>query len=173
MAERVSKTARWSSRKNVLFVSIHGNIALNNSVSGFEIYTLSDRASDSDALATERLENAGFEVEDVKQTDNLYSILSDLIRDGTRKDSEMLARYVYDDTLATTKGYGRGLKQANFYVLKYNTVPSILVEIGYMSNKAEAEKLKTDAYQNELAVGIYKGIIRYIQDYNRTEGFTK
>lgn len=173
LEDRVSKTARWSSRQNVIFVSIHGNISLKPSISGFEIYTLSDRASDSEALATERLENAGFTPDDIEQTDSTYSLLADLIRDGTRKESEWLAEYVYDDTLKTSHAYGRGLKRANFFVLKYNTVPSILVEIGYMSNKSEAKKLEDEEYQNKLAVGIYKGISRYINDYNESEGFTK
>lgn len=173
LEDRVSKTARWSSKRNILFISIHGNISLRPSITGFEIYTLSDRASDTEALATERLENAGFSPEDIIQTDTTYSLLADLIRDGTRKESEWLAQYIYEDTLITAKPLGRGLKRANFFVLKYNTVPSVLIEIGYMSNKVEAKKLKDKDYQNKLAIGIYKGIVRYIKEYNTSEGFTK
>ena len=173
LEDRVSKTARWSVRKNILFISVHANIAYNPKVSGFEIYTLSDRASDTDALATERIENAGFTPEDITNTDSVYSILADLIRDSTRTQSEWLAKYVYDDTLKYSKVYGRGLKQANFFVLKYNTVPSILVEIGYMSNSLEAKELQNEDHQNKLAIGIFSGVSRYIQEYNRTEGFTK
>ena len=173
LEDRVSKTARWSVRKNVLFISIHANIAYNPKISGFEIYTLSDRASDTEALATERIENAGFTPEDIENTENVYSILADLIRDSTRTQSEWLARYVYDDTLKYSKVYGRGLKQANFFVLKYNTVPSILVEIGYMSNSLEAKELQNEEHQNNLAIGIFSGVSRYIQEYNKTEGFTK
>ena len=173
LEDRVSKTARWSVRKNILFISVHANIAYNPKVSGFEIYTLSDRASDSDALATERIENAGFTPEDITNTDNVYSILADLIRDSTRTQSEWLAKYVYDDALKYSKVYGRGLKQANFFVLKYNTVPSILVEVGYMSNSSEAKDLQNEEHQNNLAIGIFSGVSRYIQEYNKTEGFTK
>jgi N-acetylmuramoyl-L-alanine amidase len=52
-------------------------------------------------------------------------------------------------------------------------VPSILVEMGYMSNAAEAKNLLDEEYQNKLTIGIYQGISRYIQEYNETEGFTK
>ncbi len=173
LEDRVSKTARWSSKKNILFISIHANIAYNPNVSGFEIYTLSDSASDTEALATERIENAGFSQQDIQQTESLYSLLADLIRDGTRRESEWLAEYIYNDTLQTANAYGRGLKRANFFVLKYNTVPSVLIEVGYMSNRAEAEKLKTEDYLNKLAVGMYKGISRYIDEYNKSEGFSK
>ncbi len=173
LEDRVSKTTRWASHKNILFISIHANISYNPKVSGFEIYTLSDKASDTEALATERLENAGFSAKDVQQTDSVYSLLADLVRDGTRKESEWLAEYIYTDTLKTANSYGRGLKRANFFVLKYNTVPSVLIEVGYMSNKAEADILKTDDYQNKLVVGMYKGISRYINEYNNSEGSLK
>lgn len=173
LEERVSKTARWSTRKNILFISVHGNIAFNKKVEGLEIYTLSDRASDPEALEVERLENAGFTVEDIRQTDTLYSILADLVRDSTRKQSEWLARYVYEDILRSGPVLGRGLKKANFFVLKYNTVPSILIEIGYMSSPSESRKLKSDDYQNNLAEGIFRGVSRFIEEYNKTEGFTR
>ena len=173
LADRVSKTARWSARKNILFISIHANTAPRLSVAGLEIYTLSDRASDPAALITERIENAGFTPEDIINTDNVYSILADLIRDSTRTQSEWLAKYVYDDTLKYSKVYGRGLKRANFFVLKYNTVPSILVEVGFMSNLSESKALQDEQYQNKLAIGIFSGVSRYIKDYNKTEGFAK
>lgn len=173
LEERVSKTARWSTKKNILFVSVHGNIAFNKKVEGLEIYTLSDKASDPEALEVERLENAGFTVEDIRQTDTLYSILADLVRDSTRKQSEWLARYVYDDMLRSGPVLGRGLKKANFFVLKYNTVPSILIEVGYMSSPSESRKLKSEDYQNNLAEGIFKGVSRFIEEYNKTEGFTR
>lgn len=178
LEERVSKTARWSSspKNNVLFVSIHGNIARNRKVEGLEIYTLSDKASDSEALEVERLENAGFSKDDIVQTQSIYSILADLIRDGTRKQSEWLAQHVYTETLSSIRqdgGVGRGLKKANFFVLKYNTVPSILIEVGYMSHQGEAVRLKKEEYQDKLADGIYNGITKFIEAYNETEGFTK
>lgn len=173
LEDRVSKTTRWASKKNILFVSVHANIAYNSHVEGIEIYTLSDKASDPEALATERIENAGFSKEDVEQTASFYSILADLIRDSTRKQSEWLAKYVYNSILQKSGGYGRGLKRANFFVLKYNTVPSILIETGFMTNVKEASKLKSEEYQNKIAAGIFIGVSKYINDYNKTEGFTK
>ncbi|MGL5721749.1 MAG: N-acetylmuramoyl-L-alanine amidase family protein [Brevinema sp.] len=178
LEERVSKTARWSAPKtnNILFVSIHGNSSPNRRAEGFEIYTLSERASDPEALEVERLENAGFSKEDIDQTQNIYSLLADLIRDGTRKQSEWLAGYVYNATIPQIQprgGVGRGAyRKANFFVLKYNTVPSILIEIGYISNPAEANRLKEPEYHDMLAEGMYKGIARFIDEYNTTQGFT-
>jgi len=173
LEDRVSKTTKWASKRNILFISIHANIAYNSKVEGIEIYTLSANASDPEALATERIENAGFTKEDIEKTESFYSILADLIRDSTRKQSEWLAKYVYENILQKTKGYGRGLKRANFFVLKYNTVPSILVEVGFMTHPIESQKLKNEEYQNKIAAGIFIGVTKYIKDYNKTEGFIK
>lgn len=177
LEERVSKTARWSAPtdNNVLFISIHGNSSLSSRPEGLEIYTLSDKASDPEALEVERLENAGFSKEDIAKTQGLYSLLADLIRDGTRKQSEQFARFVYDGMLKQIRpagGVGRGLRKANFFVLKYNTVPSILIEMGYISNPGEVRRLRDSDYHDKLAEGIFQGAEKFIDEYNQTKGFT-
>ncbi|PTL37466.1 SH3 domain-containing protein [Alkalicoccus saliphilus] len=55
----------------------------------------------------------------------------------------------------------RGVKQANFYVIRNTTIPSVLVELGFMTNYAEAQRMKTNSFRNAAAAALYEGIIEY------------
>ncbi|MGC8765749.1 MAG: N-acetylmuramoyl-L-alanine amidase family protein [Brevinematia bacterium] len=157
---------------NPLFISIHGNISLNPSVYGIEIYTLSDKATDEEATAVEMKENINFDIEDVKDTEELFEILKDLIFDGLMIQSEALGDMLAKN-ISLKETIIRGRKKANFYVLKYNFVPSALLEIGYMSNVKEARLLLNKDYQNRLSLSIAEGLKDFIMYYNKTRGFSK
>lgn len=162
-----SATAFLKKGKNPIFVSIHGNISFNNSVKGLEVYSLSDRATDNEALAVETVENAGYSKTDIDRTENLDFIISDLLKDTIRRQSEDLSgeigRYISKSGLTEF----RGNKKANFYVLKYSYMPSVLVEIGYLSNPPEAKNLSNRDYQKKIAKEIAMGINSYIVKYNK------
>jgi N-acetylmuramoyl-L-alanine amidase len=69
--------------------------------------------------------------------------------------------------LTTEGGFReRDIRPANFYVLKYNSVPSALIELGFLTNPVEAARLTDDAYQNKLADDICNGIFTYFQPLN-------
>ncbi len=158
---------------NPVFVSIHGNISLNKNIDGIEVYSLSDKASDEEALSVEIIENAGFSKSDVRKTEQLYLIINDLLKDGIRRQSEELAGSISASVVNETSATLRGVKNANFYVLKYNSLPSVLVEIGFLSNPAESQKLMDKNYQKKIALGLYNGIIKFLQNYNDSRGYTR
>lgn len=174
LKERTEITAAMLKKKfNPIFISIHGNISLNRNVNGIEIYTLSDKASDEEALSVEMVENAGFSKKDVESTKELASIISDLLKDGIRKQSEELAKELGATLVRDSGASLKGLKKANFYVLKYNSVPSVLAEIGFMSNPEEGKKLMDRVYQKKIASGLSEGILNFIENYNKSRGFTR
>jgi len=74
------------------------------------------------------------------------------------RESFVLAKLVQDELVKATKRNDRGIKTANFAVLKSTQMPAILVECGFMTNKEEATLLKSDAYRKTCAVAITKGI---------------
>ena len=76
-------------------------------------------------------------------------------------ESEKIARMVHKYLLQGTKLKDRGVKTANFYVLKYTKMPAILCECGFMDNKKEAELMKSDSYRKECSIEICKGICEY------------
>jgi N-acetylmuramoyl-L-alanine amidase len=67
----------------------------------------------------------------------------------------------------------RGVRAARFYVLKNARIPAVLVEIGYISNKYEASKLKDSRYLGNITDAVARGILAYKARYERTEGFTR
>ena len=158
---------------NPIFISIHGNISLNKNVDGIEVYSLSDKASDDEALSVEMIENAGFSKKDVEKTEELYSIINDLLKDGIRRQSEQLARDLGESVTTESGAILRGVKNANFYVLKYNSLPSVLVEVGFLSHVNESQKLMDKNYQKKIAEGLYNGISSFLEKYNNSRGFTR
>lgn len=158
---------------NPVFVSIHGNISLNRKTEGIEVYSLSDQASDDEALAVEMMENAGFSKSDVEKTEALAMIVGDLLKDGIRRQSEKLAALTASGMVKHTRAQLRGVKKANFFVLKYNSMPSVLVEVGFLSNPRESKLLMSREYRNKLAAGISEGVRSFIRQHRNSRGFTQ
>ena len=149
-----------------LFISLHADAFPHESVHGASVYVLSDKgASNEAARILAKRENAavigGINFED--QDDTLASILLDLSQSAARSRSHTLAQYLltgFADNVRT-----RSIESANFLVLRSPDVPSVLVELGYLTNKQEEQKLQKTSYQKKLAAQILKGIKRYLADY--------
>lgn len=72
-----------------------------------------------------------------------------------------LARAIQEGLILETGAVNKGVRPANFYVLRNSDIPAVLVEVGFMSNRTECSRLADPAYQEEAASGIFKGIVRY------------
>ncbi|MDT8901348.1 N-acetylmuramoyl-L-alanine amidase family protein [Anaeroselena agilis] len=77
--------------------------------------------------------------------------------------SSKLALEVQSAIIRETAAVDKGTETATFYVLRNTSMPSILVEMGFVTNAAEASKLRDDGYRNRIAQGIFTGIARYFQ----------
>lgn len=75
--------------------------------------------------------------------------------------SDELATAVQSEVVSVTNAIDKGTSPATFYVLRQTSMPSILIEMGFVSNPAEAARLNSDDYQNQLSLGIFNGIVRY------------
>jgi len=157
-----------------LFVSIHINASRSRAMNGFECYYLSE-ATDDNARALEAFENATLKTDEgtvIEHSSGLDKTLWDMKLTENRRESAQLAGDIcssVDNSLVTRN---RGVKTARFYVIKFTRIPSVLVEVGYLSNKFEELKLKDDNYAARMADVIAKGILAYKNKYERTEGFT-
>ncbi len=79
------------------------------------------------------------------------------------KDSQLLASHVLENLVAEVEAPSRGVKKGNFHVIRETTMPAILVEAAFLTNKEERSLLRTPLYLEKIATGIATGIDRYMQ----------
>jgi N-acetylmuramoyl-L-alanine amidase len=163
------RTAIANSKNADLFVSIHANASLQRDAKGFETYFL-NWTNDKEAMKVAARENQ-ISLKKMQKMqegrDVLNVMLSDLKRDNKRDESMALAHSI-QDTLADTlqKNYSHsvdlGVKWAPFYVLFGAQMPSVLVEVSFISNPLEEKLLSRDNYRDVLAKSIASGITKYV-----------
>jgi N-acetylmuramoyl-L-alanine amidase len=147
-----------------LFISIHTNAHKKMASYGTETYFL-NLATDEDAILLAARENAA----SANSISDLEGILKDLMTQTKQDESRRLARDVQDALVRTLdanfgKVKDKGVKQAPFYVLLGADMPSILVEVAFITNPRECRRLNTAAYQDAVADAIVTGIEAYVKD---------
>ena len=138
LAARTDKARQWNAD---MFVSIHLNSAHNTQAAGLETYVIPVAGFPSTAGNDNKATYAG----------NKYD-----------KQNTLLAYYGHKEMLTCCRSADRGIKRARFDVLRDAPCPAMLVECGFVSNKAEEEKLLQSRYRDNVAEGIAQGIIAYI-----------
>jgi len=145
------------------FVSIHCNAAYRkSSMHGAETYFLSSAKSDW-ARTVEATENSAikFESEDNAGIPELDYILNDLAQTQFLEESQQAAIYIQESLVQLCGLYNRGVKQANFYVLRLNYMPAVLIEIGFLTNSNDRKKLQDDNFLEKVVEAIASGIKQY------------
>ncbi len=155
-----------NTRNADLFVSIHANAAKRKSAHGIETYFLGT-SHNKQALATAAREN-GELVKSVNDN-QVQQILASLITTTKINDSSRLAGRVQENLYRSSKKINRnvknlGVKEGPFYVLHGADMPSILVEVGFLTNPKEAKMLAKSEYLYRLASSIAEGIHKYMKD---------
>jgi N-acetylmuramoyl-L-alanine amidase len=140
------------SQSAALFVSIHADSLprAEGDAQGATIYTLSDRASDAEAERLAEAENKADAIGGVNLTEEpteVADILIDLAQRETRTFSNRFARLLMNEMRNTVPMHKRPLKSAGFKVLKAPDVPSVLIELGYVSNKGDLEHLQSEGWR--------------------------
>lgn len=149
-----------------LFISLHADSIGDKSLRGASIYTLSENASDKEAAQLAEQENksdiiAGMDLSD--ETPEVTNILIDLAQRETMNQSARFAGMLAPELRGAVRTHRRAHRFAGFAVLKAPDVPSILLEIGYLSNREEERMLRTPAFQEKVAVAVRRGIDRYFR----------
>ena len=155
LTDRTALANRLDAR---VFISLHANASTVSSVRGAETYymSLDDRASDAAAQSTAELENRA--AGGVTNGSPLELILWDMAQSEVLNESSRLALAVQGRLNALLELRDRGVKQAPFVVLTGATMPAALVEVGFLSNPTERERLKSADHQQKLAEAIAAGI---------------
>lgn len=154
------------------FVSLHSNSARSSRLSGFEVYYVTDKLSDTErALRAARSADLNIEPSSFyKDSLDLKATLWDMLYTRYRGDSIILAQSICE---SAGRGMGvkiLGVKSAPFYVLKGARIPAVLVEVGFVSNPSEERYLRNSFYRQQIAEAICDGILRYGRQYELAQG---
>jgi N-acetylmuramoyl-L-alanine amidase len=155
------------SHKADLFVSIHVNANRKRKTRGIETYVQGLKASDREAMATAARENAMSE-RTLGELDDVTKMLQELKIDNKIEESIQLAGNVQNSLVNTVRFkqkrvVNHGVKRAFFYVLMNTNIPSILAEIGFISNPEEEAMLRSASYRQYIAEALYQGVKKYVE----------
>ena len=146
----------------VLFISIHVNSSLNKTSSGYEVWYLSPgyRRTVLDKSSTD--------------DSSLFPILNSMLEEEYTTESIMIAKFIMDGLQSQigNESKARGIKAEEWFVVKNSNMPSVLIELGFVSNEKEALLLNNDTYLKKATLGIYNGIAAFITHFERSKGFT-
>jgi N-acetylmuramoyl-L-alanine amidase len=163
-------------KKADVFISIHCNAAASTKAIGTETFIIGATKSERNLKIAQK-ENAAilYEADYEKQYDNFNPnspesyIIFELFQSAYREQSESLARKVQSQFTNKLHRENRGVREAGFLVLVNTTMPSILVETGFLSNPTEEKYLMSESGQNEIASGIYRAFKEYKYQMEKQE----
>ncbi|HEX4998927.1 MAG TPA: N-acetylmuramoyl-L-alanine amidase [Terriglobia bacterium] len=155
-----ARTAIANQSQADLFISIHANSSNVASARGVETFYLNYTPSSREALELASRENASSQA----SIHDLQDIIKKMMMNDKAKESRELAGHI-QKAMAERKGSGpdRGVKEASFVVLIGANMPSILAEVGFISNPQEERSVKTPAYRQQIAESLFKGIRSYAE----------
>ncbi len=161
------RTAIANGHKGDLFVSIHANASPNRNTSGVETYLLDTRYDRQTARVAARENGTS-----IAQLSELQRILASLRLGYNERFAARLAQEIHEALLKSLRGSYRdtndlGVKHGPFLVLFMADMPAILVEVGFVSNRGEARRLKSKAFAEAAAAGLANGIVHYRDEHAR------
>ncbi|GHD08840.1 N-acetylmuramoyl-L-alanine amidase [Tianweitania populi] len=162
---RLDERVRFAREKNAdLFISIHADTIRLKGISGATVYTVSDRASDAASAALATRENlsdqlAGIKIED--EDHQIADILVDLIRRETHSFSMSFAKTLVGELKQSVTMINNPHRMAGFRVLRAPDVPSVLIELGYLSNESDEKHLLDSEWRSKAAKGIVDAVVQF------------
>ncbi len=164
-----------------LFISIHCNATPRkpSSANGFEVYLLRPGKTETAVHIASR-ENEVVKLENnyqdrYKELTEEQFILVTMAQNAYVRYSEQFAGHLQDEMKRLLPEKNNGVKQAGFYVLVGASMPNVLIETGYLSNKKEEQYLASSKGQDQLAAAIFQGVKKYKTEYEKSleEGVTE
>ena len=153
-----------------IFISIHADSSKNKYASGISVFSLSDKASDKEAQILAKRENEVDKILGIEKKIKdpfVYGSLIKMLQREAMNDSSFLARKIISNLKKTKLAVNRGHRFAGFAVLKSYDIPSVLIEIGFLSNQKEEKKMLNERYIKDLSKGLAKAIESYLFDKKR------
>lgn len=157
----IANSVKLDPHEAIVYVSVHANSAFDKKASGFEVWYLSPGYRRN--VLTEKDVDA-----------DLLPILNSMMEEEYTTESILIAKFINDGIENQVGNYtkSRGLKEEEWFVVRNANMPSVLVELGFVSNPTEAELLYDKNYLRKLALGIYNGIGSFVTHFEQSRGFT-
>lgn len=149
-----------ATNESVLFISIHANASLNSRARGFEVWVLPPEFRRRDLVTAERtgIDDAG-----------VLSILNTIREEEITLESTLLARSVLaglDGTVGSDSP-NRGIREESWYVVRNARMPSVLIELGFVTNREEFLLMKEEQYIQRLTEGVMNGVTSFVQNFEQ------
>lgn len=155
-----------------LFISLHADSIENSKLRGASVYTLSETASDKEAATLATHINAGDTIAGVSFEDKppeVARFLIDLAQRDTMNQSARFAQMLVGEMRGRVRMLGRPHRFAGFAVLKAPDVPSVLIELGFLSNRNDEKLLRSAKHHQSVAQAISGGIDRYFREVRQAD----
>lgn len=158
---------RFARQRNAdLFISVHADSISRGNARGSTVYTLSERASDREAAELAAKENrtdiiAGVDLGE--ESDEVADILIDLAQRETNNHSVQFAKKLVKELPKATKMTRRPHRFAGFRVLKAPDLPSVLLELGYISSRHDEKLLRSNRWRSKMAKAVVKAVNVYFK----------
>ena len=167
--ERGELATQWKGENPGVFISVHANsVPERPSVRGFETYSLNEARTEHERRVV-AIENAPLQVQgqniDPDSDPEFAFLLRDLSNSGHQPWSVELSKIVQEEIGRFHPGPDRGVKQGPFAVLTNALMPSVLVEVGFLSNEDEGPLLGQDQFQDETARAVARAVMNFFDRY--------
>ncbi len=149
----------------IIYISIHANSSANRQANGFEVWYLTP------THRRELIEPTAYSDEH----EDIIPILNSMREEEYTWESVILAKDILDSLNAVIgkSSENRGLKEGRWFVVRKAKMPSILIEIGFVSNKEEALALTSENHLKKLSQAIYNGVGSFIEKFEKSKAFTE
>ena len=158
----MANSAGLKNDEAVIYISIHANASFNRNAKGFEVWYLNPEYRRT-VVDANTVKEKGTEI---------APILNAMLEEEFTTESIILARDI-DSRLQQGIGArspNRGIRAEEWFVVRNAKMPSVLVEMGFVTNPDEAKLLSTDDYLKKISDGIYTGLVDFVSDFEKQRG---
>ncbi|MDR1802016.1 MAG: N-acetylmuramoyl-L-alanine amidase [Treponema sp.] len=159
----IANTVTLKKNEAAIFVSVHANSALTNTARGFEVWYLSP------SFRREVIDRKLY-----PDSEEILPILNSMLEEELTTESILLADAILKrlEEAIGKQTLSRGLKAEEWFVVKNARMPSVLVELGFVSNETEALMMNDEAHLKKVSDALYKGISDFVTFFERSGGLT-
>ncbi len=157
----IANSVQLEENEAIIYVSIHANAAFDKKAGGFEVWYLSP------GYRRSVLSESGLDKD-------LLPILNSMMEEEYTTESILIAKFILEgiESQAGNQITNRGIKEEEWFVVRNARMPSVLVELGFVTNYPDAVLLNDKTYLRKMAIGIYNGLGTFITHFEQSRGFT-